>query len=366
MNQNNLLDSGYTRDDESLLARLSTAFGPSGYEDSVRDMIVHELESLPCELITDRVGNLFAVLDATAENDGTEVPTFLVSAHMDEVGFIIREVTDEGYLTFSVIGSIDPRVLCGRRVLIMTAKGPVHGMIASKAIHLQSAEERGLVTPVSKMYVDIGAADKATAEKSVSVGDFAVFETDFLRFADRGRLIKGKALDNRIGVYTLIETVKRLVSQGGRRNERTVFAFTVSGEVGVSGAACAVTRFDPDSAVIVNTVEVLDYEQSSCANKLGDGPVVTLSDADCLYDVGLTKRIRGVASKNGIPVQVRQPGFVRGGTDAAMVQKARCGIRVATIGCPARYTHSASTVADTADCRNMIEILYHLLADNTL
>ena len=151
-----------------LIRELSLAFGPSGCEDAVRDLIIEQIKG-DCDSYTvDKAGNLIAVIHGRGLDYNAAAPRrLMLSAHMDEVGFMITEITKEGYLKFGTVGGLDPRVLCGRHVLVGEGKRRLHGVIASKAIHLQSAEERTKATPVSKMYIDVGAKD-ADEAKSMS------------------------------------------------------------------------------------------------------------------------------------------------------------------------------------------------------
>ena len=193
-----------------LIRELSLAFGPSGCEDAVSALIESQIKG-DCDSYTvDTVGNIIAVIHGRGIYYDKKNPRrILLSAHMDEVGFMITAITEEGYLKFSTVGGIDPRVLCGRHVLVGD-RHKLHGVIASKAIHLQTPEERTKATPLSKMYIDIGAKDAEDAKKYVSVGDYATFDSDFVTFGKDNTRMKGKALDDRAGCAMLIEIMRNL------------------------------------------------------------------------------------------------------------------------------------------------------------
>ena len=234
-----------------LIRELSLAFGPSGCEDAVRELIMEQIQG-DCHTCTvDKAGNLIAVVRGRGLDYDPDRPRrIMLAAHMDEVGFMIREITEEGYLKFGTVGGIDPRVLCGRHVQIGDEKRRIHGVIASKAIHLQTAEERSKATPVDKMYIDIGAGSREDAKKQVSVGDYATFDSDFVIFGKDGCMMKGKALDDRAGCAVLIEVMRDLYRTPCDMPFDVCSAFTCCEEVGISGANVAAFGIKPDIAII--------------------------------------------------------------------------------------------------------------------
>ena len=163
-----------------LLKHLSLVFGPTGSEEEVADEIIKQLENTDAQIIRDRMSNVFAVLHGKNRPE----KTVMLSAHMDEVGFIIKDIDGEGYIRFGCLGGIDSRVLCGRKVTFRGKDGDVSGVIASKAIHHQSAEERKNATKANDMYVDIGATSREDAESVLSRGDSGTFDSEFVIFGD--------------------------------------------------------------------------------------------------------------------------------------------------------------------------------------
>ena len=334
----------------NLIRELSLSFGPSGCEDAVRDIIIEQIQG-DCDAYTvDKAGNLIAVIRGRGLDYNRENPRrLMLSAHMDEVGFMIQEITEEGYLRFGTVGGIDPRVLCGRHVVVGEGKRRVHGVIASKAIHLQTAEERTKATPVRKMYIDIGARDREDAKKYVSVGDYATFDSDFVTFGKDGCMMKGKALDDRAGCAMLIEIMRDLHRDPCNMPFDVCFAFTCCEEVGISGANVAAFGIKPDTAIILEATAVNDLPGAgrNAVSKQGEGGTLTLADRGTIYDMGFINFARQTAEQKGLKCQIKQT--VTGGTDAAHIQRALTGVRVLGLSLPTRYIHSASNVARYED-----------------
>ena len=347
----------------NLIRALSVAFGPSGCEDAVRDVIMEQIQG-DCDAYTeDKAGNLIAVIRGRGLDYNPENPRrIMLSAHMDEVGFMIREITEEGYLKFGVVGGMDPRVLCGRHVIVGD-KRKLHGVIASKAIHLQTPEERSKATPVRSMYIDIGAKDREDAKKYVSVGDYAVFDSDLEIFGKDGCMMKGKALDDRAGCAMLIETMRNLHREPCNLPFDVCFAFTCCEEVGISGANVAAFGIKPDTAIVLEATAVNDLPGAgrNAVSKQGEGGTLTLCDRGTIYDMGFIDFARRTAERKGLKCQLKQT--VTGGTDAAHIQRALTGVRVLGLSLPTRYIHSASNVARFADYEQTRDLVIAMLRE---
>ena len=345
----------------NLIRELSLAFGPSGCEDAVRDIIIEQIKG-DCDAYTvDKAGNLIAVIRGRGLDYNRENPRrIMLSAHMDEVGFMIRDITEEGYLKFGLVGGMDPRVLCGRHVIVGD-KQKLHGVIASKAIHLQSAEERTKATPVKSMYIDIGAKDREEAKKYVSVGDYATFDSDFVTFGKDGCMMKGKALDDRAGCALLIEIMRNLHREPCNLPFDVCFAFTCCEEVGISGANVAAFGIKPDTAIILEATAVNDLPGAgrNAVSKQGEGGTLTLADRGTIYDMGFIDFARQTAEQKGLKCQIKQT--VTGGTDAAHIQRALTGVRVLGLSLPTRYIHSASNVARFEDFEQTRDLVVAML-----
>ncbi len=313
------------------LKKYCDCISPSGSEDRIRKLIVDDIRGIATSFEIDRMGNL------TAFKKGRRTPDkkILLSAHMDEVGFMLKYISDEGYIYFENIGGIDPRVVAGRRVAI--GDKSITGVIASKAIHLQKQKERGVCTPINEMYIDIGCTDRESCEKLVTVGDVAVFPPNFEEFGDN--LIKSKAIDDRFGCALLVELIHQELEID------TYFAFPVCEEVGTDGAKQIAFRLMPDIAIIIEATtagDVADAPKSRQACALRDGAVISHMDGGTIYDKRLVELAKQTAEKESIRYQIKN--VIAGGNEAAAYQKRGSGARVLAISAPARYIHSASNV----------------------
>lgn len=350
-----------------LLEKLCLEFGPSGSEDRVADLIISQIDEYCDAYFKDRNGNITAkVCGRGLYYNKQEPKKLMLSAHMDEVGVMVSEVTDDGYLRFETVGGISAAVLGGRRVVLRGREKNVNGVIASKAIHLQSQEEREKVTPISKMYIDIGAHSKEDAEKYVRVGDVGVFDSGFVRFGKDGKKIKSKAIDDRLGCALLIEVMRGLESLDELAYD-VYFTFTCCEEIGISGAQIAAQTIQPDTAVVFEATAVSDIagvpEASNVATQK-DGGIITFMDRGTVYDRRLVDSVMTYAKANGIHAQIKR--FVAGGNDAAHIQKSGKGVRVLAMSAPTRYIHSQSCVVDTEDYESMKALCMGLISDMKL
>ena len=345
-----------------LVRELCGLFGPSGCEEAVRDFIAEQIEGYCDSYRIDRAGNLIATIKGRGPDYKEENPDkFLISAHMDEVGMMVTRIDDAGYLHFDTVGGIDPRVLCGRQVTVMHGETAVPGVIASKAIHLQSKEERTKVTPLKKLYIDIGATDAEDAAKYASVGDYATFDSDFVTFGKDNTRMKGKALDDRAGCAMLIEIMRNLHDNPCDLPFDVCFAFTTCEEVGISGANVAAFEVAPDTAIILEATAVNDLPGAgrNFVSKQGEGGTLSLCDRGTIYDMGFIDFARQTAEENGLKVQLKQA--FTGGTDAAHIQRAMTGVRVLGLSLPTRYIHSASNVVMYKDYESSRDLVLAML-----
>ncbi len=348
----------------NLIRELSLTFGPSGCEDEVRKRILEQIEGECDSYSVDKVGNLIAVIRGRGLGYDPESPRrIMLSSHMDEVGFMITAITEEGYLKFSTVGGIDPRVLCGRHVVVSPYGGKtrLHGVIASKAIHLQTPEERAKATPIAKMYIDIGAKNRDDAKKYVSVGDYAAFDSDFVTFGKDNLKMKGKALDDRAGCAMLIEIMRNLRQNPCDLPFDVYFAFTTCEEIGISGANVAAFGIAPDTAIILEATAVNDLPGAgrSFVSKQGEGGTLSMADGGTIYDMGFVSFARQTAEEQGLKCQLKQA--CTGGTDAAHIQRTLAGIRVLGLSLPTRYIHSASNVAHFGDYEQIRDLVVAML-----
>lgn len=342
------------------LKELCEAFGPSGCEDNVRDLIYDKINSKVDEIAVDKLGNLIAVYKSNADSD----KKLMIAAHMDEVGFMITHIDDDGYLHFGLIGGIDPRVLCGRRVFIGDEKSQIHGVIIAKPIHLQSESERSESTPVKSMYIDIGADNKAEAEKYVKIGSFGTFNSEYITFGKDNSMIKSKAIDDRLGCALMCDIIELLSSEKIKLDYDIHFAFTVREEIGFSGAATAAYKVTPDKAIILESTaiaDIPDVPDNLKVGNVGKGGVISVADNGTIYDRDFVDYAVKTAKKYNISYQIKR--YISGGNDAAVIQKTKSGTKVLALSAPCRYLHTEANVINAIDYESMKQLLYHLIED---
>ena len=329
--------------------------GTSGREERVRDEVLRRIEG-KAEITVDPLGNVLAFVK------GAQRPkkTVMLTAHMDEVGFIITYITEEGYLKFSPVGGIDDKVIVGRPVSV--GEQGIPGVIGIKATHLTDSSEKGKVPEVDKLYIDIGAESKAQAEEFVSVGDAAYFISDFKRLGQH--CVKAKAIDDRIGCTILLDMIEKGVAYDAW------FCFLVQEEVGLRGAGPAAFRVNPDYAIVfeaTTAADVAGVTDADCVCNLGGGAVVSFMDRRTVYDRALFKHAMALAKEEGIPCQTKTK--VAGGNDAGEIHRANGGVRTIAVSLPCRYIHSATSVADMRDmnaCRDLAHALLSAYANDAV
>ena len=336
-----------------LLRDLTEAVGIPGSEAAVRKIVREFVEPLADELRTDAMGNLLVVRKGL----GRRRLRVMLAAHMDEVGLIVVSIGSEGELKFDTVGGLDPRQLLGKPVWI--GKDRLPGVIGGKPVHLATREELKQTVKVESMTIDIGVSKKESAEEKVKTGTGAAFATPFRRI--RG-MVRGKALDDRMGVAVLAELLEH-----PPEGIELQAAFTVQEEVGLRGARIAAHALKPDAAIALDCtpakdIPTWDEEENTQYNaKLGLGPAIYAADARTLAHPGLLRHLVDTAEAAGIPYQIRQPGG--GGTDAGAIHLAREGIPSISVSIPARYIHTACSIAFVSDWRNTVRLLHAAISD---
>ena len=345
-----------TREEKlALLKELCLGFGPTGAECYVASEIKKKLGDIP--YTEDRLGNIIVRIP----NEGA--PKMMISAHMDEVGFIITEITDDGYLKFDTLGGIDPRVMLGKNVTVEGKNGFIPGVIAAKAIHHMSADERGKLTPYKSMYIDIGASGREEAEELTELGNSATFDSEFVIFGENGGFIKSKAIDDRIGCAVLLDLLGRLPESCPFD---LYFCFTVREEIGLSGARTVAHAIDPDFCIVLESTAVGDLPgtpDSRRVAKLGDGCAVSLRDNATIYDRDFVNFALDNAKSKGVAAQVKK--YVSGGNDAGSIHRSVDGVRCLAISVPSRYIHSPANVISTEDYLSMSELVLTIIENGT-
>jgi len=271
---------------------------------------------------------------------------------MDEVGFIISSISDNGMLKFKPVGGIDQRILLSKRVLI--GKNAVPGVIGIKAIHLQEPDERNNVIKQKQMYIDIGAHSKDEAQKLVQVGDYASFDTSFAEFGDNK--VKGKALDDRAGCSVLLEVLKESYDFD------LAACFTVQEEIGLRGAEVAAWHVQPDMAVVVEgttCADIPDVPEHMQTTRLGKGPAISFMDNSSIANRDLFRRMVETAEASSLPYQLRENTV--GGNDAGAIQRSRSGVPTVVVSVPCRYIHSPVSVMDLNDYNNTVRLIKEFL-----
>lgn len=325
------------------LSKLCTLDGVSGCEGAVREYILSEVRPYADEVRVDSMGNVMALRRGRKMGG----KCLMLAAHMDEVGFIVKRITDEGMLKFGVVGGMDPRILMGKRVRVGEEKIP--GIIGIKAVHLTTAEERRKVPTVSDMYIDIGATSRADAEKDVALGDYIAFDSDFYSMGDRG-FVKGKAIDDRAGCAVLLELIRQTPACD------TWFVFTVQEEVGLRGAQIAAHALRPDIALVLEGTTAADLPNVDAHKRVcsaGAGVVIGIMDRGTIYDAELTRMLREICEEKQIKWQYKQ--YTSGGTDAGKIHLTGAGVRTCVLAAAVRYLHSPVCVASLHDIEAMEE-----------
>lgn len=322
----------------SLIKELSLLDGPSGREERVRDYIIERLPS-DCEYHVDNIGNLIV------KKQGKKRPknVVMLASHMDEVGMIVTDVTDGGFIRFAKVGGIETSALVGKRVKV--GENGLPGVIGVTAVHLRPEKDKRRYPEKSSLYIDCGVCSKDELDGLVSPGDMITFDSDIV---ESDRCLKGKALDDRAGCAVLLTMLR------GELEYDTVFAFTVQEEVGLRGAGCAAFGVRPDYAVIVETTTASDISGVSGDKEvchLGCGAVVPFMDRTTVYDRSLFKKAFELAETEGFRVQTKS--VVAGGNDSGSIHKSVGGVKTLTVSFACRYLHSPSCVIAKSDIEDV-------------
>lgn len=315
-----------------LLKTLCELDAPSGYEDAVRRFILSHLPD-GVQTTVDALGNLIVFKKGAA----TPKKKLLLDAHMDEVGFLITSVTEDGFFRFAPLGGILPAVVFGRRVRL---NGHV-GVIGGVPVHHLSEEQRHKPFSMDSLLIDVGACDREEAEQIARPGDFACFDTPFTRFGD-GMLLS-KALDDRAGCAVLLDLL------GHDLPYDIWVSFSVQEETG-GGAGCAAYTVAPDLAIVLETTTASDLagvDPADTVCELGKGATVSFIDRHTVYDRALYEQVLRTAGERGISVQSKRA--CAGGNNAGSIHRAGAGVRCAAVSVPSRYLHSGSCVICEAD-----------------
>jgi putative aminopeptidase FrvX len=341
-----------------LLERLCNACAVSGDEGEVRSIVLEKIRPFVDQLKVDALGNVLATRLGRGENR----LRLMVAAHMDEVGVMLISDEENGVFRFDTVGGLDSNQLVGKPLWVGSKHVP--GVIGIKPIHLSEDDELHKPVSLDALRIDVGSENG----KKVKVGDRAVFATAFNRL---GPSIRAKALDNRLGVATLIELVRQPMP-----HLDLMAAFTVQEEVGLRGAHVAAYALNPDLAFVLDSTPARDFptwesggyhtepggsENTQYNTRLDSGPAIYVADNATLSDPRLIRYLVETAEKYGIPYQIRQPGG--GGTDAGTIHLQREGIPTISISVPGRYLHTAASIARIEDWRKTQALVQAALAN---
>jgi tetrahedral aminopeptidase len=328
-----------------LLKRLSETPGVSGREEFIRKIIANEMKPFVDEVTVDTLGNLIGV------RKGNGKRRVMMAAHMDEIGFMVTSVDENGFLRFAPVGGFDPRALFAQRVLVH-GKEPLKGVLAlaTKPTHLLDPEEAKKPPKISDYYIDLGLPGDKVKEL-VNIGDPITMLREAMEFGD---CITGKAMDDRVGVYVMLKALEQ-----AKNTQVDIYAVaTVQEEVGVRGAQVSSFEIDPEIGIALDVTIASDTPgnpENEKVTMLGKGVALKVMDSYSISNPKLVQRMRELADEKGIPYQLEI--LPRGGTDAAAIQRSRRGTAVITISIPTRQVHTTVETCRKSDIQGAVDLL---------
>ena len=336
----------------NLLKELCEVAGAPGYENRVRSLVLREVQELVDDVTIDNMGNVIAI------KRGRSPKKLMAAAHMDEIGFVVTHITDEGFLNFHTLGGFDPKTLTAQRVIVHGKKDLI-GVMGAKPIHVMTPEERNKAPKISDYFIDLGMKKEAV-EKIVRVGDTVTRERGLIEMGD---CINCKSLDNRVAVFILIEALKQLK---GKEIPYDFYAtFTVQEEVGIRGAQVATLAINPDFGICIDTTIAFDTPGAADHEKitsLGDGVAVKIMDSRTICDQRMVKFMKETADKNKI---TWQPEILTGGgTDTMGIQQFTAGGSIAgAISVPTRHIHQVIETCHKNDVEGAVDLLVNCVQE---
>jgi endoglucanase len=336
-----------------LLRRLAEAPGIPGREEKISEIVKEALLGYVDEIRTDVLGNVIAKKSGSGLVPRVKV---MIAAHMDEIGFLVSHIDEKtGFLRIDPVGGFDPRVLIAQRVVVHSDSGDYIGVMGSKPIHILKEEEKKKAPEFEDIFIDLGlSADEA--KKRIRMGDSVTLKQNLVEFGD---LISCKALDDRVGIYTMIEAIRKV-----REHEADIYLVaTTQEEVGIRGARVSSFGIAPDIGIAVDVTVACDIpgvEETRRVTKLGEGVAIKIKDSQSISNPQLVRKLKEIAEEKGIKYQMEI--LPRGGTDAGALQLTREGAAVATISIPTRYIHSVVESAHKKDIEAAIDLLAGFIA----
>ena len=330
------------------LEKLSNAFGPSGNEEDVTEILGKELKEYADEVHVDKLGNILFY------HEGKKgYPKIMLSAHMDEVGFIITFIEDNGFLRFDTLGGITNNVMPGQKILFKGEKGFLKGIVGTKPPHIMTPDEQNKMIPKEDLFIDIGADSLVQAQKKgADVGMLGVFDIEFEELGDG--YYRGKSFDDRAGCTVLTEVFKTLKDSP----YNVVAVGSVQEELGIRGARTAAWQVDPDYGLALEGTFVADVpgtRPDRVSSKIKGGPVVTIMDRTAFTHPQVLKALMKAGKGKSIPFQFKKVPV--GGTDAGAIHLTRAGVPSGTVAVPCRYIHGPASILHIDDLKNTIRLV---------
>ena len=338
--------------DFDLLCDVTETSGVPGYEDRVRELVREELEATTDSVRTDAMGNVVGTIEGDSDY------AVAVAAHMDEIGFMVKHITDDGFLKLDALGGWDARVLRAQRVTVHTEEEDITGVFGSVPPHTLDDDEAGEDEEVGDRVVDLGR-DAEAVEDLVSVGDIVTMDQDTIKMGDT---VTGKALDDRVCLFAMLEAAREVENP----DVSIHFCATVQEEVGLRGATALGVDVDPDLAIALDVTIASDIpgvSEDKHVTKLGDGAAIKLKDSSVITTPKVHKRLRSVAEDADIDHQLEV--LPAGGTDTAGFQNTYGAKPVGAISIPTRYLHTVTETANGDDIRSTIDLLTAFLESET-
>lgn len=335
-----------------LLAKICKTPGAPGFEQKVRELVIQEVTPLVDEVTIDNMGNVYAL------KKGKTNKKVMIGAHMDEIGFMVTHIDDDGFIRFHTLGGFDPKTLTAQRVIIH-GKKDIIGVMASKPIHVMTPEERNKIAKIGDYFIDTGLS-KEEVESIITIGDPITREREFI---EMGQCVNSKSLDNRLAVFILIETLRALKDVEVPYDIYGVF--TVQEEVGIRGANVSSLKINPDFGFGLDTTIAFDLPGAAPhekITKLGEGTAIKIMDASTICDYRMVDFMKKTADKYAIKWQPEI--LTAGGTDTAGIQRMAQGGSIAgAVSIPTRHLHQVIEMAHTADIKGSIDLLSACLTD---
>ncbi len=331
----------------SFLKELMRQPSPSGFEVPAQKIIKARMLSSADKITTDVHGNVIGVLNEKARLK------IMLAGHVDEIGLMITHIDANGYIYMAMIGGMDPKVVIGQRVSILSARRSVRGVIGHKPIHLMNQSEKGKEINIEDLWIDIGAKNKQDALQAVAIGDPIVVNPDFIEM--RNGLVSSRAFDDRVGAWVVTEVLRAL--KGHKLNVAVFAVSTVQEEIGLRGAITSAYHINPNAGIAVDVGFASDYPGSDPKKTgeiaLGKGPIL---HAGANINPALGKLLIATAKKNRIPYQMQAEPRATG-TDANAIQLARGGCAAALLSVPNRYMHTPVEVVSLKDLDNSVALI---------